>query len=119
MLDYLSSGFYNGKQVAIKITWRQKSFDREIEILKALKAENLYVEQYGIPRVYYHGPFLRKYNAIAMTLLEGNLKDRCRPENGPTSDINILLWFRRAVSKLNFKLIYYFDIFFQFNWNLG
>lgn len=93
-------GFYNGDAVAIKIIWQKKSFDREIEILKALNAiEDLEIERRGVPRLYYHGPFLRKYRAIAMTLFDGTLKDRCKSTKMPITDVNILMWFRRAVWK--------------------
>lgn len=42
---------------------------REMNVFKALNVtKNQAIEQIGIPKVYYLGPILRYYDAIAMTL---------------------------------------------------
>lgn len=78
----LNSGIFSDKsfknvEVAIKIFSKQKSFDREMEILKVLNAtDDPKIERLGIPRIFYHGEFCGDHFAIAMTLFDGTLSGR-------------------------------------------
>lgn len=70
-------------------------------IFNALNAtKNLEIEKHGIPRVYYNGPFLKHYNAIAMTLFDGTIGDRYKreQEHGRSlPDLTVLSIFLQAV----------------------
>lgn len=96
------SGKYSDKthknlDVAVKITMDQSCYDNEIQIYDALNATtDPNIVQYGIPRVFYYGKFLRIYRVIAMTLFDGTLEDLYKKE-GNISDHSILLIFKQAV----------------------
>lgn len=66
---------------------------------------NLDVEQYRIPKIYYHGPILEKcsknnkYFAIAMTLFDETLGIRFEHQKKHFTEPTILLIFKQAVSK--------------------
>lgn len=69
-----------------------------MRIFKALNAtENLNMEPHEVPRIYYHGPILGKYHAIAMTLFDGNLLERYLQQKQKLSDFSILMIFKQAV----------------------
>lgn len=73
--------------------------NQEMRILEALNATgNPNIEEHGIPRVYYHGAFLKNYFAIAMTLFDETLEKRYNIQGGHLSDLSILLIFKQAVS---------------------
>ncbi|XP_031624043.1 casein kinase I-like [Contarinia nasturtii] len=97
-------GLYNrNTNIAIKIFWNEELLNEEIKIYHALNAtEDLNIESRGIPKVYYYGPFLEKYHAIAITLFDGTLRDRFKLQNGHLSDFSILLIFKQAVQTLEF-----------------
>ncbi|XP_031636953.1 uncharacterized protein LOC116349589 [Contarinia nasturtii] len=88
-------------QIAIKITMDQGCYDREIEIYKALNAtSDPNIEQYGIPRIYYHGSLLEKYRVIAMTLFDGTLEDLYKKKGNISPDLSVLIIFKQAVKIL-------------------
>lgn len=100
-------GFYSDNErifnqtVAVKIIWDEQSQDEEMAIFKALNAtENSDIEQYGIPKVYYNGTFLKHYYAIAMTYFDGTLTERYEKEQGngrSLPDLTVLSIFKQAV----------------------
>lgn len=93
-------GFFDTIPVAIKITWDKKAVEREMRIFKALNAiKNPNIEYYGIPNVYYHGPVIGRYYAIAMTLCDETLEDRYAEQDEQFSALSILLILKRAVLK--------------------
>lgn len=91
---------YVDQPVAIKIIHDPESMDKELMIFEALNAvNNPNIEKSGIPQVYYYGPFLQ-YDAIAMTLFHGSLKDRYEKERiggRNLTDTTILSIFLQAV----------------------
>ncbi|XP_031619303.1 casein kinase I-like [Contarinia nasturtii] len=96
-------GTYDNKAVACKLFCDKKYMDEEMKIFKALNAtKNLDKEPHEIPRIFYHGPILGKYHAIAMTLFDGTLLDRYVKQDEKLSDFSILLIFKQAVEALEF-----------------
>lgn len=92
------AGKYDKVTVAIKFIADKKSFDHEIKIYKILNAtKDKKIERFGIPRIYYHGKVLSKYNIIAMTLFEGTLGDRTKIQEKHLSNLGILQIFKRTV----------------------
>lgn len=87
--------------VAIKIIWNKKSMFQERAIINALNAaKDPDIENHGIPRIYYQGRFLQKYNAIAMTLFDETLHDLYEKERlgrRTISDRNFLTIFKHVV----------------------
>lgn len=57
------------------------------------------IEQIGLPRIYYTGPILKNYNAIAMTLFDGTLENYFKQHKsaGKLPDSSILEIFRQTV----------------------
>lgn len=96
-----SAGTYKGDPVAIKINDSEKNFVKEMKGFEALNATvDEHIETHGIPRIYFSGPFRKRYHAIAMTLLDGSLEDRMKKqkqEGKKISELSLLLIFRRAV----------------------
>lgn len=109
MLNFIPIGFsgnYDNVSVACKLVDDKKYMDDELKIYKALKAtENLNMEPHVVPNIYYNGPILDKYYAIAMTLFDGNLLDRYDQQKKKLSDFSILMIFKQAVCKtpIHFK----------------
>lgn len=88
--------------MAIKITWNETLFDREVAVFEALDAiDDANIENKRVPRVYYQGTVLMKYNAIAMSLFETTLDYRYRLQRKHLSDFSILMIFKQAVSVNN------------------
>lgn len=112
------SGTYDNKAVACKLVADKRYMEDEMKIYEALNAtENLDMEPHEIPRIYYHGPILGKYHAIAMTLFDGTLLDRYVKQKEKISDFSILLIFKQAVCEIfvlsfdwNGKTIYFFQV---------
>lgn len=78
----------------------KESMDYEMKVLKVLNAtNNPTIENQGIPRVYFHGPFLKVYNTIVMTLFDGTLEDRYEHHREQLTYSNILTIFKRAVGR--------------------
>lgn len=93
------SGKLNGKtEVAVKITWDKEYSLREKKILGILDAENPSIEAFGIPRIYYAGPIFQVYDAIVMTLFDGDLESRWKKQNEHMNDLSILMIFKRSVN---------------------
>lgn len=91
-------GFFDKIPVAVKITWDKQAIDREMRIFEALNAvENPNIEKLGIPNVYYYGPIIGRYYAIAMTLCDETIEDRYKEQGEQLSDLSILLILKRAV----------------------
>lgn len=97
--DY--SGIYKDHiNVAVKIFWSENLMEREKNVFKALKAtKNPDIEQIGIPKVYYSGPILRDFDAIAMTLCDGSLESYYQhsKKSGKLPDLIMLEIFRQTV----------------------
>lgn len=83
--------------VAVKIFWDKEYSVQEKKILGVLDAKNPRIEEKGIPRIYYIGPFLEKYDAIVMTLFDGDLDGRLKKQNGHINDLSLLMIFKRSV----------------------
>lgn len=97
----ITFAFISGKlndqiPVAVKIIWGKQFSVREKNILEVLDATNSEIEEKGIPRIYYTGPLLQ-YDAIVMTLFEGDLESRFRKQK-KINDLSILMIFKRSVS---------------------
>lgn len=110
---------YEGNTVAIKINTNETVFTEELKGFEALNATvDEDIESHGIPKIYFSGKFLRKYHAIAMTLLDGTLQDRMRKqkkEKKKISELSLLLIFRRAVRdccRLYSRIFHYSEHFF-------
>lgn len=103
ILRYVLGVYNDDFDVAVKIIWSEMSFNKEIEILKALNAiNNPKIEEHGIPRIHYHGKFFHTFFAIAMTLFNETLMDvhdRYNAQGKHLSELSILLMFKEAVSK--------------------
>lgn len=84
-------------RVAVKIIWCKEFSVREKKILGVLDAKNPKIEEKGIPRIYYIGPFLEKYDAVVMTLFDGDLERRWKKQKGQISDSSLLMVFKRSV----------------------
>lgn len=92
-----------------------------MDIYKVLKAtEDIDIEKYRIPRVYYHGPIFGGYFAFAITYFHETLERRFVLENRHFSDSTILLIFKQIVSngkyesKTKWKLKTIVIIFFKY-----
>lgn len=82
--------------MAVKIIWNKKSMDNELKVFIALNAtKDPNIENYGIPRIYYHGKILGDYNTIVMTLFTGTLGDRYIVKNEHLSNSDLLRYFKR------------------------
>lgn len=93
---------YDGTSVAIKVVWNERKMAREVAVLTRLKAiEKSDIEKHGIPRVYYYGEMLDKYDGIAMSLFQYNLDDIYENTlRRPLLGIDVLQIFAQAVGLL-------------------
>lgn len=108
-------GAYNEKiDVSIKIFWNHTVFDHELKILRILGVTNTNIhsthhiesiEGYGILPVHYHGKFLSRYFAIAMTSFDETLEDRFKTQtkhNQKMTELDIMLLYKRAINILHY-----------------
>lgn len=103
-------GMYNNVPVAVKITVDSGSMENEMAVYNALNANDPATESNRIPRIYYAGTVLSEFAGIAMSLFQGTLNDRYltyKHQNRHLPNFSILMIFKQAVRKLNFKLVYF------------
>lgn len=106
-------GTYDGDDVAVKIIWSKESMENELKVFTALNAtKDPKIENYGIPRVYYHGDIFGTHNAIVMTLFTETLYDRYTDKVKHLSNLDLLRYFKRAVCLYNFEYRFRFLIIF-------
>lgn len=71
-----------------------------MNVYKALNAtKNPAIEQIGIAKVYYAGPILAVYDAIALTLFDGTLENyyNLNKQSGKLPDLTMLEIFGQTV----------------------
>lgn len=107
--------------VAVKIIWDKESMDHEMAIFLALNATNdPEIESHRVPKIFYSGNVLGKYNAIAMTLFDETLEDRYKRQNKqPFAIFTVLLIFKQAVGMAEVvvsSIFLIYSILLNFRW---